>query len=137
MSNKKKLKRRMAKSKVKKAEEVEKQSSKGVSIHLTSFFFRSLDLEDLCADSIDHLLCKLQNNTAVNYIHVNSTLGRHFPARNHKQYLDHPIISGRRGKALIICTRQEREGWEGEYQNAKKVLRDQFGLQVRNSSYLD
>ena len=45
--------------------------------------------------------------------------------------VDHRVKSeNRRGKALVICTRKDRSGWEREYQQACKVLSQNLGLQV-------
>ena len=83
--------------------------------------------------NIEHLLSDLKSHDDVKYISIDSTLGKHsqkptdLPA-------DHMLISDRkRGKALIICTRKERDGWEGEYEDAVKVFRSQLGLEVIKS----
>ena len=80
--------------------------------------------------NIEHLLSDLKCHDEVKYISIDSTLGRHFQKPTALP-ADHRLISGRRrGKALIICTRRERDGWEGEYDEAFKIFRSQLGLEV-------
>ena len=80
--------------------------------------------------NIEHLLSDLKCHDDVKYISIDSTLGRHFQKPTDLP-ADHMLISGtRRGKALIICTREYRDGWEGEYEDAVKLFYDQLGLEV-------
>ena len=57
-------------------------------------------------------------------------MGRNFEISEDKLPADHRVIGGdRKGKALVICTKKKRQGWEGEHQQACRVL-NQLGLQV-------
>ena len=77
------------------------------------------------------MLSDLKCHDDVKYISIDSTLGKHFQDPTDLP-ADHMLISGRRrGKALIICTRENRAGWEGEYEDAVKVFRNQLGLEVK------
>ena len=76
----------------------------------------------------------MRKNEDVKYININSTLARHFTSSATKLPADHLLISGsERGKALMICNRIDRKGWELEYEQALHVLR-QLGLQVKLST---
>ena len=58
-------------------------------------------------------------------------MGKNTERSGDKLPVDHKAISGdRRGKALVICTRKDRSGWEREHQQACKVLSQNLGLQV-------
>ena len=57
-------------------------------------------------------------------------MGRNFEISGDRLPVDHRVISGdRNGRALVICTKKDRLGWEEEYQQACKVF-NQLGLQV-------
>ena len=80
--------------------------------------------------NIEHLLSDIKCHDDVKYISIDSTLGRHFQKPTDLP-ADHMLITGRRrGKALITCTREERDGWEGEYDDAVKLFCNQLGLEV-------
>ena len=87
--------------------------------------------------NIEHLLSDLKCHDDVKYISIDSTLGRHFQKPTDLP-ADHMLISGRRrGKALIICTREERDGWEGEYKDAVKFFHCHLGLEVKKILLFD
>ena len=93
--------------------------------------FRLAVLQQKIFTDTDDLLLYLKSNDAVEHINVNSTMGRHSGAFAKSQSAEHTLISGgNRGKALIICSRHEREKWDIEYRHAHYVLENQFGLQV-------
>ena len=80
---------------------------------------------------IDDLLCYLRNNTAVNYINVNSTMGRHYGRFKTKPNEEQILLSGAcKGKALIICNRLHLANWQFEHKHACHVM-EQLGLQVQ------
>lgn len=70
-------------------------------------------------------------------VHVNSTLGKH-EVCSYEHLIkdpvlesDHVLISGRnRGKALLICNQEDRDGYQHQYEDAKLVLREYLQLDV-------
>ena len=82
---------------------------------------------------VEELLNYLKHNKFVKYININSTMGRRLNNSATTLPVDHEMISGKnKGKALVICTRNARPGWETEYQQACQVFQQQLGLQVIN-----
>ena len=84
---------------------------------------------------------KLRMDSTVECISMNSTLGKHLP--NQDFLLSHPnsltnqqepVTNNldRNGSGLIICTREEREDWEIQLEDAMFLLQNQLGLEVNS-----
>ena len=75
----------------------------------------------------------MRDNDAVQYIHINSTLGRHYGACDIQTADEQVMVCDTGvGKALVICNRHDREKWEIEHKHACYVLGQQLGLQVNS-----
>lgn len=79
----------------------------------------------------------LRRRDCIESVTVNSTLGKHKICCY--QHLitdpvlesDHILISGpNRGKALLICNKEDRDDYEYQYSNAKQLLKDPLHLDV-------
>ena len=72
-----------------------------------------------------------QGHTSVKLVNINSTMGKQYGACGINIPDCHILQNGcRAGLALIICSKFERDDWEGEFNHACHVLGQQFGLQV-------
>ena len=85
--------------------------------------------------TVDKCLTYLKSSEFVKHVSVNSTLGRRLATGSDDLEDCVRISSKDRGKALIICNRQDRDNWEVEYKQACALFSQHLGLQVRTFNF--
>lgn len=96
-------------------------------------------------NDIGEVIEVLRHDDSVDHVTVNSTLGKHYVAESVRLCektqtfgaSTHHVIDGEnRGRALILCNKKDRDGWEFQYNDAVFILKKQFGLKVTESNFV-
>lgn len=90
--------------------------------------------ESLPTNGISNLIEIFCHDENVHHVTVNSTLGKHYVSETRRLCWDSSssyLISGdQRGQALVLCTKQKRDDWECQHDDAVSLLEKHLGLKV-------